>query len=353
MADSINSDELSIAEIVIKCRQWFTYLLSYWKTIVLASLFGAAAGFFYAKSVVPQYFAECTFVLDEGNQTAGSQYAGLASSFGIDIGGGGANGLFEGNNIVALYKSRLMIEKALLSVAIINGKEELLIDRYLKINKIKAYYKTKNGLQHMKFSEPREKFSREQDSVIGNIVKDINKDYLVIDRADKTSNITSVKVTANDEGFAAAFANRLVDNVNFFYIQTKTKRSAQNLKMLTKQLDSVRLVLNSNMNRTASAMDENPNANPALQILRVSSQRKQIDVQNATGLYSEIVKNIEVTKASLQRETPLIQVVDRPIMPLDKKEASKINWAIIGGFLGGLLLILILILRHGIKSLIT
>lgn len=52
-------------------------------------------------------------MLDESNKGAGlSQYASLASMAGIDLGGSSSGGIFQSDNILELYKSRLMIEKS-------------------------------------------------------------------------------------------------------------------------------------------------------------------------------------------------------------------------------------------------
>jgi uncharacterized protein involved in exopolysaccharide biosynthesis len=47
----------------------------------------------------------------------------------------------------------------------------------------------------------------------------------------------------------------------------------------------------------------------------------------------------------------LIQVIDRPILPLTKEKFGKAKGIVLGGFLGGFLIILILILRRLFKQL--
>src|SRR3546814_7090606 len=70
-----------------------------------------------------------TFVLEGGDSKGGlSQYAGMAAMVGVDL-GGGTSGLFQGDNIFELYKSRRMLTQTLLSKTH-SDSSELLIERY-------------------------------------------------------------------------------------------------------------------------------------------------------------------------------------------------------------------------------
>ena len=76
---------------------------------------GGIIGFVYASFQKPTYLATTTFVLEEDRGGGGGGGAmSLASSFGFDLGGGGG-GLFSSSNIIELMKSRLVVEKTLLT----------------------------------------------------------------------------------------------------------------------------------------------------------------------------------------------------------------------------------------------
>jgi hypothetical protein len=327
--------EISLRELFITIRSEFNYLISKALLIGAVGLLCALAGLAYAYFKKPVYTAASTFVLQEGGSGGGlSQYAGLASLAGIDIGGNGAGGIFEGDNILMLYKSRLMIEKTLLSWVTIDGKKQQLIDRYIASNDLLEKWKEKDGISSISFSGDPKKFTRKQDSLITDIADDFNKELLNVAKPDKKLTIIKVEVTSKDELFSKAFNTTLVETVNNFYTQTKTKKSAQNVAVLQRQADSVKNVLGYAISGVASAIDAAPNANPALSSLRVPSQKRQIDVQASSAIYGEIVKNLEISKISLRQETPLIQVIDEPVLPLTKTKVGKIKAIILGGLLG-------------------
>jgi hypothetical protein len=297
----------------------------------------------------PIYTAETTFVLEEGESGGGlGQYAGLASMVGIDLGGGGG-GIFKGDNILELYKSRKMIQETLLAKDSFEGKPQSLIERYVEFNKLRKSWEDKPNLSHIRFSNSQS-FTRVQDSVIGGIVETINKGMLDVVKPDKKLSIIAVTVKSSDELFAKSFADNIVAKVNSFYVNTKTKKSSENLAILQNQSDSVRRVLNSSISGVAAAVDANPNLNPAFQTLRVGSQRKQVDVQASGAIYQEIVKNLEMAKISFRNDKPLIQVIDKPIFPLKVDKLGKLKGTVLGGIIFSFLIILYLVIKKTLKK---
>ena len=104
-------------------------------------------------------------------------------------------------------------------------------------------------------------------------------------------------------------------------------------------------MLNAAISGVASSIDAAPNANPLLQTLRVPSQHKQVDVQANSAILTQLVTNLEIAKMSLLQETPLIQVIDRPILPLEKERVGKVIGIALGGILAAFLTICFLLMK--------
>lgn len=326
----ITGKEITLGELFDKLGTIIKYLISKWLIILAFSIIGAIAGVAYSIYQKPVYTAVNTFVLEDGSKTGAlGQYASLASLAGIDLNGGGS-GLFQGDNILELYKSRAMIEKTLLSEVVIGDKKQLLIDRYVAFNELKDKWKRKDDINDITFAGNPAKFNRKQDSIITDLVDFFNKKLLRVNRLDKKLNIIVVQVDSKDEIFAQQFTKRLVQVVNNFYVVTKTKKSYQNVMVLQHQADSVKAVLNSSISGVAAAIDAAPNANPQLLTLKVPSQRRQVDVQASSAVYGEIVKNLEISRISLRQDVPLIQVIDEPVLPLANNHVGKVKGAAVG-----------------------
>lgn len=347
---SPNRDEISLNEIIINLKKGVKFLLSKWLLILAFGVVGGVLGFLYAYSKKPIYIATTTFVLETGESGGGlGQYAGIASMVGIDINGGGG-GLFQGDNILELYKSRTMIEKALLTRVDFNGQKEMLIDHYLMFNKIRELWNDSPKLKGFKFSDTVKHF-RLQDSLLGLAVIDISKNYLRITKPDKKLSIIQVDVKAQDEFFAKKFNDIIVQNVNDFYVQTKTKKSIQNIQILQQKTDSVRSVMNGAIFSAAAISDATPNLNPTRQVQRIAPvQRSQFAAETNKAVLGELVKNLEMSKMALLKETPLIQVVDQPIFPLQFDKISRLFSAFLGALMGGIIIVLYLIVVNFLRS---
>jgi hypothetical protein len=339
-----SSDDISIKELILNIRKWIAFIFSKWKIILVVMAAGGIAGYFYARSKDTLYQAESTFVLDEG-KSGGSALSGLAF---LGMGGGDASvGLFSSTqNIIWLYKSRLMLHQTLLSQVNYGGKKRLLIDIFLDENGLRKKIDPAL-LKNIDFKEgtPVDSLNAGQSNVMLACIGMLKgEEYLEILETNKAENLITISFKSRDEQFSKLFTEVLVNNVNQYYIATKTKKTNEEIKVLERKADSARMMLNANMYEVASSIDAVPNANPLKMTLRVAPQRKKVDVDAATAMYIELAKNLETRRMALAQETPLIQIVDGPVYPLNVIKPSSIKLAIMGALLFAFLTSALLIL---------
>lgn len=356
---SSDSDEISLKELILKMQEWLTYLLSKWMLILSFSILGVIFGFACTYNKKLQYTASTTFVLEEDKVGGGfgSGLMGLASMAGIDINGGG--GLFQGDNILVLYRSRSMIEKTLLTEVPFNGRKIMLVDRYIDINGLREDWSKIDQLKNLKFQNFTElngdvhTLSRTQDSIIGLIVGDMNKNCLNVTRPDKKLSIIKADIKSSDEFFSKAFNDQIVKNVNDFYIQTKTKKSLENVLILKQKADSVRAIMNGAIYTAAAVSDATPNLNPTRLTQRLAPiQRSQFNAEANKEILGELVKNLELSKIALIKERPLIQVIDRPVLPLPVEGRGRLLFMALSALAFGTLTVVFLITKRYLKKVI-
>ena len=353
--EPIENDEISLKELIQKIQEWIGYLKTQWKIIFGIAAIGAIIGFTYASFQKFEYSATSTFVLEEDKGGSGLSGAmGLASSFGLDLGGGGG-GLFTSSNIIELMKSRLVVEKTLLNPVQIGGKEISLVDYYIQINKLREAWSKKPNLTNISFpaNADRTKFSLAQDSILQGISAGLTKNNLTIAQKDKKVSIISLTVKSENELFSKLFCEQLLKETSDFYIETKSKKARLNVEILQHQADSIRAELNSAITGVAAASDNVYNLNPAFNVKRTPSTRRQVDVQANTAILTQLVAQLELSKVSLRKETPLVQLIDRPILPLEKEKLGRIKSFILGGFLAGFLTVLYLVFGQLYKKLVA
>ena len=332
----IDNDEISLKELIQKIQEWIAYLKTQWILIIGIAAISGIIGFVYASFQKPTYLATTTFVLEEDKGGGMGGAMGLASSFGFDLGGGGG-GLFTSSNIIELMKSRLVVEKTLLSPVQIGGKEISLVEYYFKINKSHENWAKKISIDKINLpaNANRSMFSLEQNSVLRTIAAGFIKKNLTIEQKDKKVSIISLTVKTSDELFSKLFCEQLLKETSDFYIETKSKKSRLNVDILQRQVDSIRNELNSAIIGVATASDNIYNLNPSFNIKKTIGTRRQFDVQANTAILTQLVTQLEIAKVSLRKETPLVQLIDRPILPLNKEQLSKIFSMILSSFLAG------------------
>lgn len=354
--NNLKNDDVSLKDLILKIKEWNSFLKSKWKSIFILGLFGGIIGLTIAWFDKPVYKATLTFAMEEDKGGGGGMGGalGIASSFGIDI-GGSVGGVFASSNLGELMKSRLIIEKVLLKPIMVNGKEISLADYYIKINKLSEGWSKNPKINFLHFPPniSRQNFSFEQDSIFQQLHKSvIDKNKLSIMQKDKKVSIISIEVKSEDQIFAKEFCESLAKETSDFYIETKSKKAKINVDVLQKQVDSIRGNLNGSINGYALATDNVYNLNPAYNIKGVLTKKTQIDIQANTTILTNLVVQLELAKIALRKETPLFQLIDSPIFPLEKEKLSKSKSLILGFLIVSLLTTSILILQRVLNKII-
>ena len=318
--NNIDNYEITLKDVVLTIKEWLFYIYSKKFGILLAISIGLIIGYIYLKLQEPEYKATMTFALedDKGSGSLGGA-ASIASSLGIDIGSNGG-GAFSANNIMELMQSRLVVEKTLLNTVLVNNKKMTLASLYIESdNKFKNKVLKIKSLNKITFepNSDRSKYSITHDSLLFVIYKKIISENLTIILKDKKVSILTLNVLSKNELFSKLFCENLAKEVSNFYIQTKSQKARYNVDLLQKQVDSVRLELSNAISRVASETDNVYNLNPSLNRKGSVIRKKQIDVQANTTILSQLVAQLEIGKVNLRKETPLIQIIDKPILPLD------------------------------------
>ena len=339
-----SENQFTLREVVQNLREWLHFFLGKWKILVLAGILGLGLGALVSIFKKPVFHAETSFVLEEGDAGSISQMSGLASLVGVNLSSlGGTSGLFQGDNIMELYRSDRMLGETLLSPF---DQEKLLIDRFVEFEELDEKWASKVDFSQLDFSIPRENFSVTQDSVIFEVSKLIRERQLSVAKPDRKLSIIMVSISSKDEPYAKVFNETLVNKVNTFYFETKTKKTGENLAILQSQADSVRAILDESIGAYASAQDRVPNANPLLTSATVESRKRQIDVQATGAVYQEIVKNLEIAKVNHRNNSPLIQIIDSPRFPLKRTEIRLVKGMVLGAVLTGILVMFGLYFRR-------
>ena len=328
-------ESFSLLYLINSVKSWFFYLLSNLRGIVIITSIFLAFALLYNYVKSPVHYARTTFVLDsESSSNSIGDIASLASLAGINASSFiDGSSLFQIDNIQELYRSSSMIKETLLSEDNFGDINIMLIDRLADNEKINKKWDRLN----VDFSAYKSKSTnlRVHDSILNEVVKIIKKKYLIVDKPSRKTTILEIGFDHKDELLAKSFNEKLVSIVNDFYNKTKTQKTGENLKILERQADSVKKVLDKSILVLAEKDQSIPNPNPLTKVSLVPYQKALIDVQANSAIYQEIVKQLELAKVSHRNKTPLVQIIDKPILPLENSKL-KLFECLVFGIFGGL-----------------
>jgi uncharacterized protein involved in exopolysaccharide biosynthesis len=341
------SDEISLKELILKGKDWFSYLWGYKWRILLAGLLGGALGFVYSKYFAkPTYTSVVSFTLEQKGSGGAGALGGLASSLGLGDVGGSSSGMFGGENVLHLMKSNRIIHQSL-KEAQPDLKGDHLLNAYLKNHFEKPLKEKKIKLFPNKLDSIT--FTRAQDSLLLLITKNIREGQILADRQDKKTSIIILEVKDANEQWAYLFSKALVKNAIDLYLEIKVGKLLRTEQELTQKKDSIRGLLDGSI--TTLAYETDLNSHTPLMRYKTNQAKKQIDVEVLKTMYGNIIQNLEMTKFQRAQEEPIIEIIDEPILPLEVKKFGKVKGVVVYGFLFGLIYLVFLIVKKYLKSL--
>lgn len=320
-SNNINEEpEFSMKAVLVGWKQDFVLVMKHWKQLLYAVIVGGLLGLGYYWFSKPTYTASLTFVVEESKQSGGGMLSALAGQFGVDVGGmSGTSGVLAGDNVQELLKSRSLIKKVLLQKSPIDSSHSIAEDYAIAYGwKTKWSEKSGIGPKNAIFPIGGKLLSRIQDSLIQVMMEQILEKELTVSKPDKKLGFFELDITNKQELLSQTICLQLINEATSFYIDTKTRRLKINVERLQRKSDSLEYLLNRKTVSTISANRELMNLNPAYATAGADVEISNRDKMILSTIYGEVVKNLEISKTALIQETPTVQLVDQPELPLKK-----------------------------------
>jgi len=284
---------------------------------IIAAAFG---GFFYymAKQSVLMYTAKSTvFPLNGTSETSpGSTISSL-------LGLGEGTKSFTGDasiNIVELANSRRTRE-AVAMVRIPSMKNRTVSELLIEENN-----KHTGFMQNTTIDPPKDSLS--QINTASNLLKGafsakINK-----------TGILELYFTNSSPELVREVSYIYIDKLSEFYINLKKKKAQIDFEFAVKKANSLSNVLN-RLDKQAVALDESTfftnESRTRYNLPKLNLAQDKATIQSQ---YYYAVNNRESAAYRLQKETPIIEVLDKPEWPYDTIQKSAFTYVLMGVFLG-------------------
>lgn len=336
-------------EIQINIKEFWSVLKSEkWIIIISTFLFGIF-GVIYSFSLKEE-FVSVGKILPEIQSKGGSigQFAGLAALAGVDL--GGASG---GTDAVRpdLYPDILKSTPFFLSL--LNekirdkfNKETTFIDFYTrevldgKINESDIINKYPRNDKFISINKQTE-----------NNIKDLKERIVCI--YDKKVGVISITVKMPDPVVAADVTFLCLNYLTKYIINYRTEKQQRDLDFLVERLNIAKGKYYVNQSKKATYSDKIPLTALRLQASDLQRERIEFEYKTASSFYNSLLQKYEEAKLKMQQETPVIKVLEPPVVSNYKVEPKKsiivLGFTIFGVVLG---IITSLIIKNNYKKFI-
>lgn len=341
------NDEIRLRDVILKIIFFKNLLFKNWVQIVAFVFAFGLLGIVYSISKNDTYEANLTFVIDENQESSSplTNVVGLANQFGFNI-GGTSGGTFSQSNIEKIIISKRVVEEAILENGTIHSKSDLLIHHYFELNGIYQDWKKQNK-PVLNFSIDRSEFTFQHDSTLRLVYNDLITNHIKTSSEDDNS-IFKLTCHSKNEEFAKLLTESLAKNLEHYYTKVQIAKSESTLSLLSLRADSVLSELKIAEYNYATYKDANYGVQRAQGLLEEIRLKRSVEILNI--MYSEIIKNLEISKFTLINNKPLLNIIDSPKLPLKTNEISPVLAFILFSILGGFGISVYIILRQIIRE---
>jgi uncharacterized protein involved in exopolysaccharide biosynthesis len=321
--DIISIDFSAFFKIIWKEKVW----------VVLITLLFALGGIYYALTAREE-FVSTGKILPEYQSKAGglSQFAGLASLAGVDLSsaaGGGSDAVRPDLYPDVLKSTPFFLELLKIKVRTKDNKEMLFsqfYDTFVLDNKIeekdtKIKFPTSN--QYIAVSYQTEKNLKDLRERISAVI-------------DKKTGLITVTVKLPDPVVATLITDYGMNFLTNYITNYRTEKSKRDLNFLAERLDAAKGKYFNNQAKKAQYSDQYQLSMMKLQAADLQRERIESEYKISSNFYNTLLQKYEEAKLKVQQETPVIKVLEPPVVPNKRSEPKRTIIVLIATFLGGI-----------------
>ncbi len=224
-------------------------------------------------------------------------------------------------------------------------KTDFIINHYLR----NFYYKNDNNTNYYFKTDSINPYDRRGNYLLKYVHRILVRDNLIID---PVGTIIHLKAKSKSEEFAYILSLRLYSEIESYYNNTTIEKKKRFFEMADKRTQELSIQL--------STAEENyiryKNSNSAEAIGRnnilIKTQKLSTELKKATESYFNAQKTRDAAEEAFesQKQTTVFMIIDPPLFPLDVYIPNPFVHMLLGAFLGGGLIFVLVLVRKFIKD---
>lgn len=153
--------------------------------------------------------------------------------------------------------------------------------------------------------------------------------------------ILEINFSSINEGLVSPISYAIVDKISDFYRDLRVRKAQVDYNFTVRKVDSLDQVLKV-IDREAIYMNNHTQFTPSERLEYSLPKENLSAVKERTMRQRDVAaNNREEALWRLQKQTPIISILDKPDPPFDRKESSPLFYAVIGFFVGCILAVVI------------
>lgn len=310
--------------------------------LILITLVFAIFGVIYALLAREEYVSTGKILPEYQSKSGGlGQFAGLASLAGVDIssaGGGGSDAIRPDLYPDVLKSTPFFLDLFKIKVRTKDNKEMLFsqfYDTYVLDNKIEKENTQINfpaSKQYIAVSYQTEKNLKDLRERIGAVI-------------DKKTGLITVTVKLPDPLVATIITDYCMKFLTDYITNYRTEKSKRDLNFLAERLDAAKGKYYNNQAKKAQYSDQNQLAMIKIQSADLQRERIESEYKLSSSFYNSLLQKYEEAKLKVQQETPVLKVLEPPVVPNKRSEPKRAILVLIFTFLGGIVGVVFSLIR--------
>lgn len=318
---------------------------------IFLCILGSIFGFLIAFYSPPIYKAQSKFILREAPP---SSLIGSLGSLGSFLGASSNSSL---DRIVSVVSTEKIIGKVLLQEEVINEKNDLIINHFIRLNYLRDHSKKNDSISNVKFHSSDTVpllFDYTKRNAYKSVILELTTERGIVEASfDKKTGIVSLNVNFTDEDFAIKVNELIFDQIGNFVRDQASETASLNTAVLTKKVDSIQGELNAVRRQLARKTDQSLGL--LLNEDKVELKSLSVKEQILLTMYGEAQKNLETVLFMGQSASNAtnITLLDRPFSPIKPIKKSKLLFTFSGFVLTFFFTFGFILIRRWYKNLIA
>lgn len=338
--DMTPADEVSLYDFLRSAKRIVKAFWSRKWMFICCGLVGLIVGVIIQMRSEEKYNAVLTMMLSDDRGQSLSGISSMLGELGLPLSGS----KYNIDKLVKVAQSRAVIEPVLFDKVVLQGNDDYWINHFITIHQLDEEWEE----NHPELSDFR--FNQHNINAFGLMEnRALKKAYQLIAGTESrrgmynldygsTDYILSSTFKSLSDTLSYFFVNNHFRSLDEFYLSQANTRQLEALQIIRSKRDSTRHAWQQIENRIAQYSDSGLGSYSTIDTKRLERLRTEATILKAALGRAE--ESLAIAELTFQNSEPIIQLLDKPLLPLEPQRASLVRYGLFGLIIGFIMVLI-------------